>query len=219
MKKSFNIVIANRKGGVGKSTLATNLAVEYSRKVGNTILVDVDISKTSLKFMERRADLELVNDTLKIALPQTIDDLDKILESDEIAEYKIVDVGGYNDTLAITAIFGSDLLIVPISDSPQDKDTTVQFIETIKQAQTDGFLKDCIFVLNNVNPRSKFETLAKEVEYVREAGFDLYGAIGTYKIFSLGHGGGQSVCEINENSKASSAILKLIKGIQERNNG
>ena len=213
-----NIVIANRKGGVGKSTLATNLAVEYSRKIGSTILIDTDISKTSLKFMERRADLELANDNLRIALPQTIDELDKLLESD-VAEYKIVDVGGYNDTLAITAIFGSDLLVVPISDSPQDKDTTVQFIETIKQAQKDGFLKDCIFVLNNVNPRSKFETLAKEVEYVREAGFDLYGAIGTYKIFSLGHGGGQSVCEINEESKASSSILKLITGIQERLNG
>ncbi len=216
---SKNIVIANRKGGVGKSTLATNLAVEYSRKVGNTILVDVDISKTSLKFMERRADLELAKDTLKIALPTTIDELDKILESDTIAEYKIVDVGGYNDTLAITAIFGSDLLVVPISDSPQDKDTTLQFIETIKQAQKDGFLKDCIFVLNNVSPNAKFENLAKKVEYVREAGFDLYGAIGSYKIFEHGHGGGQSVCEINEDCNASSAILKLISGIQGRYNG
>ena len=215
----MNIVIANRKGGVGKSTLATNLAVEYSRKVGNTILIDVDISKTSLKFMERRADLELANDTLKVALPKTIDELDMLLESDDVAEYKIVDVGGYNDTLAVTAIFGSDLLIVPVSDSPQDKDTTLQFIDTIKQAQTNGFLKDCIFVLNNVNPRSKFETLAKNVEYVREAGFDLYGSIGHYKIFELGHGGGQSVCEINPDSKASSAILKLIKGIEERSNG
>ncbi len=214
----MNIVIANKKGGVGKSTLATNLAVEYSNRLGSTILIDIDVSNTSLKFMQRRADLELDSKNLRVALPKSIDDLDNLLGSD-IAEYKIVDVGGYSDDLAIAAILGSDLLIVPISDSPQDKDTTLEFIDTIKTAQKDGFLKDCIFVLNNVNPLAKFETLAKEVEYVRENGFDLCGPIGSYLIFSLAHRGGQSVCEINHLSKASSAIAKLISVIAERTNG
>ncbi len=214
----MNIVIANKKGGVGKSTLATNLAVEYSNLFGSTILIDIDVSNTSFKFMQRRADLELGSKKLKVALPRSINELDELLSSN-VAEYKIVDVGGYNDALAITAIVSSDLLIVPISDSPQDKDTTLEFIDTIKTAQKDGFLKDCIFVLNNVNPLAKFETLAKEVEYVRESGFDLCGPIGTYKIFSLAHGGGQSVREINNLSKASSAILKLISVIVERTNG
>ncbi len=40
-------VIANQKGGVGKTTLSTNLAVALSKK-GQTILVDGDDQQSSI---------------------------------------------------------------------------------------------------------------------------------------------------------------------------
>ena len=42
-------VIANQKGGVGKTTLSTNLAVALSKK-GQTILVDGDDQQSSIKW-------------------------------------------------------------------------------------------------------------------------------------------------------------------------
>jgi chromosome partitioning protein len=212
----MNIVIANRKGGVGKSTLATNLAVEYSKRLGSTIIIDTDVSQTSLKFIERRKELELDDDNLRIALPETMEDLEEIMLDKGISDFKIVDVGGYSDALAMTAIVNSDLLVVPVSASPQDKDTTLQFIDTIKTMQADKFLGDCIFVLNNTHPLANFDNLAKKVAYIREAGFDLYGAIGHYSIFEHAHGGGLSVNEINPKCEASKSILLLINAIQGR---
>lgn len=208
------IVIYNKKGGVGKSTLATNLAVEYSKRNNNTILVDLDVSKTSLKFMQRRADLELTDDTLLVAIPSSEEELDSILDEED--SLKIVDVGGFGDELAMSAVLDSDLLIVPINTSPQDRDTTEDFIKMILEMRKTGFTIDTIFVLNNVDYRTNIENLAQSVSYVQEAGFDLYGAVRHYKIFEVSHGQGQSVCEINKDSKASMQVHDLMSAIEKR---
>ena len=47
MAKIFTI--ANRKGGVGKTTIATNLAVNLSKK-GKTLLVDGDEQKSAISY-------------------------------------------------------------------------------------------------------------------------------------------------------------------------
>lgn len=215
------VTIFNKKGGVGKSTLATNLAVEFARTQCNTLLVDVDVSQTSYKFMQRRADLELQDESLAVALPKSSDDLDTVLNDSDYL--KIIDVGGFGDDMAMYSLISSDLLIVPLNATPQDKDTTIDFINTIQKIKKDGFSIDVVFVLNNVHPTTKFETLAKEVSYVTEAGFDLYGKISTYKIFSTAHGGGQSVVEINPNANASAQIVlfkeEIIRRLRGQNNG
>lgn len=215
------ITIFNKKGGVGKSTLATNLAVEFARTQCNTVLVDVDVSRTSYKFMKRRADLELKDESLTIATPENNYELDQVVQ--DMNYLKIIDVGGFGDELAMASVIYADLLIVPLNATPQDKDTTIDFIKTIQKIKSDGFEIDVVFVLNNVNPNTKFETLAKEVSYVTEAGFDLYGKISTYKIFSTAHGGGQSVVEINPNTNASSQIVlfkeEIIRRLRGQRNG
>ena len=50
----LKVLVANSKGGAGKSTLATNLAAYYSVEGGNTVLVDADRQASSLRWCERR---------------------------------------------------------------------------------------------------------------------------------------------------------------------
>ena len=51
----LKVLVANSKGGAGKSTLATNLAAHYSVDGKNTVLVDADRQGSSLRWCEKRA--------------------------------------------------------------------------------------------------------------------------------------------------------------------
>lgn len=49
-----SILVANAKGGCGKTTIATNLAAAFSRSGLATAIADVDPQKSSLQWIERR---------------------------------------------------------------------------------------------------------------------------------------------------------------------
>ena len=50
----MNILIASAKGGVGKSTLATNLAVYLAHEGEDVMLLDADLQATSKRWADRR---------------------------------------------------------------------------------------------------------------------------------------------------------------------
>lgn len=52
----LKILVANSKGGCGKSTIATNLAAYYAQDGKNTVLVDTDRQGSSQRWCEKRAD-------------------------------------------------------------------------------------------------------------------------------------------------------------------
>ena len=51
------ILIGGEKGGVGKSTITTNIAVEASYRKADVIIIDTDPQKTSLNWIDRRNEL------------------------------------------------------------------------------------------------------------------------------------------------------------------
>ena len=67
-------VIANQKGGVGKTTLSTNLAVALSKK-GQTILVDGDDQQSSIKWSKRRTQDSITTISLKDNLKEELQQL------------------------------------------------------------------------------------------------------------------------------------------------
>ena len=81
------ITIANRKGGVGKTTLATNLAVALSKK-GSLVLVDADDQQSALKWSKRRTENPIYTEYHTGDLKKILLDLQKKYD------YIILDIAG-----------------------------------------------------------------------------------------------------------------------------
>ena len=52
--ESLGILVCNRKGGVGKTTIATNLAASFSKRDWKTVLIDCDPQQSSLEWHSTR---------------------------------------------------------------------------------------------------------------------------------------------------------------------
>jgi chromosome partitioning protein len=111
------IAIANTKGGVGKSTLAVNLAVEAATVGHNTILVDADPQGSSVQFASVRED-DLPRFEIAHVVKATLHRHMKRLS----APYHVVliDVGGRDGPVLRSAIAAADTVLMPVIPSAFD---------------------------------------------------------------------------------------------------
>ncbi len=106
------IVIAHQKGGVGKSTIASNIAVELG-KLYSVRVVDLDLQKSLTYFNNLRKSANLTQcDIVDVSSPKELKDL--INNNQDLL---IIDAGGYDSDINRVAITGADILITPVSDS------------------------------------------------------------------------------------------------------
>ena len=106
------ITIAHQKGGVGKSTIALNLAVELSKKY-NLKVIDLDYQKSITIFNETRKEKKLK--PLNIIHIENQKELIDVLKNSN--ELILIDSGGFDSDLNRIAIIGADLVITPVSNN------------------------------------------------------------------------------------------------------
>ena len=140
--------IANTKGGVGKSTLAVNMAVVAATKHHKVLLVDADPQASSLQFLNAR------NDTLPqftgIQLTQPI--LHKQLpELSAPYDYVFIDVGGRDAPVFRSALVAADTILVPMVPSAFDTWAVDDVFDVLDELSASGDV-DARVVLNQVTP-------------------------------------------------------------------
>ena len=149
-------LVANQKGGVGKTTIATNLAVALSKK-GSTIIVDADAQQSSSRWNSRRDEkLELV--FLKENLKS------ELLKLNEYYDYVIVDIAGSDNPEFRSTLLVADKIVIPTQPSQTDIEVlpfVLKLINTAKQANTK---LEAFVVLNKAPSNSK----STEVEAAQE---------------------------------------------------
>lgn len=123
------ILIGCNKGGAGKTTLATNLAVGLAMKGKEVVLVDADKQRSASKWHQYRIEEDREPEILVVAKEDNISaDLSKLNEK---YEFVIVDVAGRNSRELITGATVADLLIAPHQASQLDLDTLNELQEQL----------------------------------------------------------------------------------------
>lgn len=127
------VTIGAEKGGVGKSTIATNLAVYLSREGVDVVIVDTDTQATCGKFIERRDEAGILP---SIACVQRTGSVAATLR-DLKNRYQVVvvDAGGRDSQELRTAMAVSNLLLVPTRASQADLETLPKVNELVSLAR------------------------------------------------------------------------------------
>jgi chromosome partitioning protein len=150
------IVFANSKGGVGKSTLATHLAVWLHDLGFKTALLDTDKQRSSSRWMveaEPRITVR-VADTPEECLAAA---RELVAEHD----FLVGDAPGGLEDLSRTLLILADLAVFPISPSILDVRSVAGATSVLRYAQgINGGLPDGRLVLNKIKTRS---TISREL--------------------------------------------------------
>ncbi|POF28765.1 ParA family protein [Roseibium marinum] len=144
------ILMVNSKGGCGKTTIATNLAVALAARGDDVALADADRQKSSLSWVRRRPENLARIEGLNWSKEEAIGDKDKKLDA-----IVIDGPGGLRSELARNLIAEASDIIVPVLASAFDWDATLKFLDGISDIKRVRKGKAEIFVVaNRINRRS-----------------------------------------------------------------
>jgi len=203
------ITIATQKGGAGKTTLATNLAVASAKEDNITLLIDADAGqKTALEWFQKREDQN--NPLVMEASDQKM--LFKLLE---LAEEKgidrvFIDTQGADTPLVNDAISRSDFCLMPCGSGGFDVPAQRTTASVIKRLGKNG-----AFIITKAHPRGQE---AKETKAILSGlGFSSPEQQTTnLKVYKDAAICSLSVLEYEPNSKAAREIRNLFNWLEKK---
>jgi chromosome partitioning protein len=207
MKNPYTIVIAHQKGGVGKSTIATNLAVELSKKY-NLLAVDLDIQKSTSYFnsLRKKSGMKEFN----IIDIDSVDHLKNLINNNK--DVLLIDVGGFDSDINRVAILGADLLITPVGDSGVELIGLLAFRKILREIKQ--YRKDLIahILLNKIHPNATTSLDSINKFILNNPEFNKFNSILRDRSeYKKAFDSGKSVIEYN--GKAINEMKKLIEEI------
>ncbi|WP_333630728.1 ParA family partition ATPase [Agrobacterium cavarae] len=201
------IGVLSQKGGVGKTTIAVNLAATFAKSGARVLLVDADPQGSALQWSAARdADpLFSVVGMAKATLHRELPDIAK--------DYNLVVIDGAPrvNELGRAAILASDMVLIPVQPSPYDIWAAAETVRLIQEAQQ--FKPDLkgAFVINRkiantAIGRDVTEALS-QFENIPVLGTALHQRV----VYAESAGQGLSVLEVDPKGEAAREVASLAK--------
>ena len=204
------IVAGGIKGGSGKTTVATNLAVMRAHDKADVLLIDADDQETSFDFTVLRNErtenqagytcIKLTGAALRtetLRLSEKYDDI-------------VIDTGGRDTTSQRAALSVADVLLVPFVPRSFDVWTLEKVAGVVSEIQTVNAKLVAYAFLNRADARGKDNEEAAGVIRETPALTFLATPLGTRKAFANAGALGLAVCELTpEDAKAMAEIMTL----------
>ena len=148
------ILIGGEKGGSGKSTTATNLAVFLKIEGFDVMLLDADKQATSTKWVGRRNDAGYP----EIHSAQKLGDIYKAaIDLGSRYQFVIIDAGGRDSRELRTGMVAADVLYIPIKASQADLETlpVVDELVSLSRGMNPGLKVRTLLCMAPTNERIK----------------------------------------------------------------
>jgi chromosome partitioning protein len=192
------ISILNQKGGTGKTTLAVNIAREYTVRCLKTLLVDSDSQGSAQRWHERSGG-DLIDMT---CLAMTTLDKD-VLKFQDRYDRIIIDGVPRISPLTICAIKAANIILIPVQPSPYDIWATEDLVRNVKDRieMTDGKTRAAFIVSRKIKGTN--------------IGKDIYGELEKMGLPIFEHGTHQRVEYATSVEKGNTVVETNAEGAKE----